>query len=48
MIAHRLNTIKSAENLLHLQDNRTIVAAKKGTQLYDGIIEEISKTNYAH
>jgi ABC-type multidrug transport system fused ATPase/permease subunit len=27
MIAHRLNTIKTAENLLHLRDNKTIVAA---------------------
>jgi hypothetical protein len=48
MIAHRLNTIKTAENLLHFVDNRQLTGAMKGTKEYEAIIQEISKVNYAH
>jgi hypothetical protein len=48
MIAHRLNTIKTAENLLHFVDNSRLDSATKGTKEYEEIINEISKVNYAH
>lgn len=48
MIAHRLQTIKTAANLLYIEDSKSVIAAKKGTPEYDSIIERLEKTNYAH
>ena len=48
MIAHRLQTIKTAQNLLYIEDSKNVLAAKKGTPEYDSIIERLEKTNYAH
>jgi ABC-type multidrug transport system fused ATPase/permease subunit len=48
MIAHRLQTIMTAENLVYLQDQNTALTAAKGTSEYDAIIERLEKTNYAH
>jgi ABC-type multidrug transport system fused ATPase/permease subunit len=41
MIAHRLDTIKTAENILHLQDSKTVVSAEKGSEKYKEIMDEI-------
>lgn len=48
MIAHRLQTIITADNLIYLQDPHTAIAAQKGTAEYDHVIERLEKTNYAH
>jgi len=48
MIAHRLQTIVTADNLIYLQDPKTALSASKGTPEYDQIIERLEKTNYAH
>ena len=48
MIAHRLQTIKTAENLLFLEDTNSVLAAQKGTEEYDSLIERLISTNYAH
>ena len=48
MIAHRLETIKSADNLLFLESPNNVVDAKKGTAQYDEVFDRLTKTNYAH
>lgn len=50
MIAHRLQTIMTAANLIYLQDPKTAVQATKGdgSSDYDDIIDRLEKTNYAH
>lgn len=48
MIAHRLQTIKTAENLLYLEDSTSVLSAQKGTTEYDDIIDRLEKTSYAH
>jgi len=48
MIAHRLQTIMTAQNLIYLQDPQTAICAEKGTPEYDDIIQRLEKTNYAH
>ncbi len=41
MIAHRLQTIMSAQNLLYLESKNTMLAAAKGTPEYDEIIKRL-------
>ena len=41
MIAHRLQTIMSAQNLLYLESKDTMLAAAKGTPEYDDIIKRL-------
>ena len=48
MIAHRLQTIKTAENLLYLEDSDCVLSACKGTEEYENLIDRLIKTNYAH
>lgn len=48
MIAHRLQTIKSAQNLLYIENPKSVLAAEKGTNEYDQLIDRLQKTNYAH
>lgn len=48
MIAHRLQTIKSAQNLLYIENPKSVLAAEKGTSEYDQLIDRLQKTNYAH
>ena len=48
MIAHRLQTIKTAEHLLYLEEPDKVRSAHKGTAEYDEIIAKLEKTNYAH
>ena len=48
MIAHRLQTIKTAEHLLYLEEPDKVRSAQKGTAEYDEIIAKLEKTNYAH
>lgn len=48
MIAHRISTIQSAQNLLYLEDSSSVLSAVKGTQEYDKLISLLVKHNYAH
>jgi len=48
MIAHRLQTIKTANNLLYLENPKSVLAGKKGTDEYDKIMDRLVRTNYAH
>ena len=48
MIAHRLQTIATAEHLLFLEETDCVRAAKKGTPEYQDIMDKLVKTNYAH
>lgn len=38
----------TAENLLYLEEPDSVLAAQKGTDEYDIIMERLMKTNYAH
>ena len=48
MIAHRLQTIQTAENLLYLESPTSVIAAEKGTAEYDELMDRLMRTNYAH
>ena len=48
MIAHRLQTIASAQNLLFIQSPEVMRAGEKGTKEYKQIMSELKKKNYAH
>jgi len=48
MIAHRLQTIETAENLLYLDEPHRVLAGGKGTVEYNEIMTRLKKTNYAH
>lgn len=48
MIAHRLQTIMTADNLLYLEQPTSVLAASKGTPEYEEIMNRLRKTNYAH
>lgn len=45
MIAHRLQTIKTAQNLLFIESKQNALAAHKGTPEYDELIERLEKLN---
>ena len=48
MIAHRLQTIQSAANLLFIESPKVMRAGKKGTKQYDAIMSDLKRKNYAH
>lgn len=48
MIAHRLQTIETAEELLYLEEPNCVVACKKGTKEYADVMKKLKETNYAH
>ena len=48
MIAHRLQTIMTADNLLYLENPRSVLSAEKGTPEYTEIMDRLKKKNYAH
>ena len=43
MIAHRLQTIMTAKNLLYIDNSKTMLAGAKGTPEYDLIMEKIKE-----
>ena len=47
IIAHRLTTIASADNLLFFQSRSELVNATKGTPEYDAIFERLKSISYA-
>ena len=48
MIAHRLQTILTADNLLYLASQDNVEHGSKGTDDYEQIINKLMRTNYAH
>ena len=48
MIAHRLETIKTADNLLYIEANNSILPGSKGTHEYEEIMRKLIEINYAH
>lgn len=48
MIAHRLQTIMTADNLLYLESPTNVIGVQKGTNDYTKIMDRLKKTNYAH
>ncbi len=48
MIAHRLQTIMTADNLLFIESNKSLLPATKGTNEYDALIKRLQEINYAH
>ena len=48
MIAHRIETIITAENLLYLESPSSVIEATKGTEQYDKLIQRLRETEYAH
>jgi len=48
VIAHRLGTIQSAENLLFVEDNNSVLPGKKGTEEYNVLMNRLLSINYAH
>lgn len=47
MIAHRLTTIASADNLLYFKSRSDLVSAQKGSTEYDEIFEKLKCIQYA-
>jgi hypothetical protein len=47
IIAHRLTTIASADNLLYFASRTNLVTAAKGTKEYDEIFEKLKSIQYA-
>ncbi|CDW87364.1 abc transporter [Stylonychia lemnae] len=43
VIAHRLQTIQSAENLIYFNKNRLIQTAQKGTEEFEQILQDLNK-----
>ena len=41
MIAHRLQTIMTADNLLYIENPSTMLASAKGTPEYDEIMNKL-------
>ena len=48
MIAHRLTTIASADNLLYFKSRSELVSASKGSPEYDEIFEKLKCIQYAY
>jgi hypothetical protein len=48
MIAHRLQTIATAQNLLYIDNPKRILAAEKGTAEYDAIMNKLKTETYKH
>ena len=48
MIAHRLQTIATAQNLLYINNPKEILPAEKGTAEYDRIFQKLKTENYKH
>lgn len=48
MIAHRLTTIASADNLLYFKSRSQLISAEKGSEEYDEIFEKLKCIQYAY
>lgn len=48
MIAHRLQTIETAQNLLYIKGPKEILSAEKGSQGYKEIMNLLKTDTYKH
>ena len=48
MIAHRLQTIEKADNLIYIESNNSLLPGKKGTAEYNEILRRLKEENYKH
>ena len=48
MIAHRLQTIETAENLLYIEDPKSIIGGQKGSAEYEEIMNKLKTETYKH
>jgi hypothetical protein len=48
MIAHRLQTIQTAENLLYFESPTSLIHAEKGTSKYSEILQKLKSETYKH
>ena len=48
MIAHRLTTIESADNLLYFKSRNELISAEKGSPEYEEIFEKLKCISYAY
>ena len=48
MIAHRLQTIMTAQNLLYIEDASTMFAGSKGSPEYESILQKLQEQVYKH
>ena len=48
MIAHRMQTIKTAQNLIYIENKSSALPASKGTSEYNEIIDRLQDLMYAH
>lgn len=48
MIAHRLQTIETAQNLLYIESPSKIIGGQKGSREYAEIMEKLKTENYKH
>ena len=48
MIAHRLQTIATAENLLFLENPNNQISAQKGSEEYNELMDRLKSKTYAH
>ena len=48
IIAHRLQTIQTADNLLFLESSSNVISAQKGTEEYDELLDRLKTKHYAH
>lgn len=48
MIAHRLQTIVTAQNLLYIESPNSMLAGSKGTKEYEDIMQRLQEHNYKH
>jgi len=47
MIAHRMSTIVSADNLLYFAGRSNLISAAKGSIQYNEILEKLEAISYA-
>ena len=48
MIAHRLQTIEKAKNLLYIENNCTMLNGEKGKPEYSEIMNKLREEDYKH
>ena len=48
IIAHRLQTIEAAANLLYINSPKSIIGAEKGSEEYESIMEKLKTETYQH
>lgn len=48
MIAHRLQTIETADNLLYIENPKSVIGGQKGSPEYEEIMNKLKTETYKH